>query len=69
MFLLFAHITRGALEGLYAEWFHLSAEEYIKGERLRRIFITTVWNSAVLVLAVVTPNITIAIEMLGKFVM
>lgn len=55
----------GALDGLYAEWFKLSTEQYIKGERVRRITITTLWNIFVLILAIVTPNITIAIETLG----
>ncbi|KAJ6221221.1 hypothetical protein RDWZM_007033 [Blomia tropicalis] len=57
---------RGAFEGLYAEWRNLTAEAYIRGEKWRRIIITTLWNIAVLMLAVVTPNITIAIEMLGS---
>ncbi|KAH9529710.1 hypothetical protein DERF_003579 [Dermatophagoides farinae] len=57
---------RGALDGLYAEWFKLSTEQYIKGERVRRITITTLWNIFVLILAIVTPNITIAIETLGS---
>lgn len=57
---------RGALDGLYAEWRQLSAEAYIRGEKWRRIVITTLWNIAVLLLAVVTPNITIAIELLGE---
>lgn len=55
----------GALDGLYAEWFRLTTEQYIKGERMRRITITTLWNFFVLILAVITPNITIAIETLG----
>ncbi|KAH9424502.1 hypothetical protein DERP_004687 [Dermatophagoides pteronyssinus] len=57
---------RGALDGLYAEWFRLTTEQYIKGERMRRITITTLWNLFVLILAVITPNITIAIETLGS---
>ena len=57
---------RGALEGLYGEIRGLSTEDYIHGERVRRIVITTGWNVAVLLLAVVTPNISIAISMLGK---
>ena len=55
------------MDGLYAEWRHLSAEAFIRGEKWRRMFITTLWNAAVLLLAIVTPNITVAIEMLGKW--
>ncbi|KAI7697846.1 Putative sodium-coupled neutral amino acid transporter 7 [Sarcoptes scabiei] len=57
---------RGALDGLYAEWMRLTTEQYIKGERCRRIIATTFWNLLVLILAIVTPNITIAIETLGS---
>ena len=59
-------LTSGAFDGLYAEWRQLSAEAFIRGERWRRLVITTFWNAAVLMLAIVTPNITVAIEMLGK---
>lgn len=57
----------GAFDGLYAEWRQLSAEAFIRGEKWRRLLITTFWNAAVLMLAIVTPNITVAIEMLGKW--
>ena len=57
---------RGALDGLYAEWRQLTAEAFIRGEKWRRLTITTLWNITVLMLAIVTPNITIAIELLGK---
>ena len=66
IFFLISFHSSGAFEGLYAEWRNLTAEAYIRGEKWRRIIITTLWNIAVLMLAVVTPNITIAIEMLGK---
>ncbi|CAG2161906.1 unnamed protein product [Oppiella nova] len=57
---------RGALDGLYAELSKLSAEDFIGGELRRRIIITSVWNAVVLLLSIVTPNITIAIELLGS---
>lgn len=57
---------RGALDGLYAEWCRLSTEQYISGEAWRRVIMTSVWNVLVLVLAIVTPNITIAINALGE---
>ncbi|XP_054165008.1 sodium-coupled neutral amino acid transporter 7-like [Oppia nitens] len=57
---------RGALDGLYAELTKLSAEDFILGEFKRRIVITTIWNVVVLILSIVTPNITIAIELLGS---
>lgn len=58
---------RGALDGLYAEFRKLSTEEFIQGEFKRRVTITTIWNVVVLLLAIVTPNITIAIELLGQY--
>lgn len=56
---------RGALDGLYAEFSKLSTDEFIRGEFWRRVVITTSWNIVVLLLSIVTPNITIAIELLG----
>ncbi len=61
----FQNILRGALDGLYAEFRKLSTEKFIRGEFRRRITITTSWNIVVLLLSIVTPNITIAIELLG----
>ncbi|CAG2101308.1 unnamed protein product [Medioppia subpectinata] len=58
---------RGALDGLYAEITKLSTEDFIGGELKRRIIITSIWNTVVLILSIVTPNITIAIELLGIF--
>ncbi|RWS09581.1 putative sodium-coupled neutral amino acid transporter 7-like protein [Dinothrombium tinctorium] len=57
---------RGALDGLYAEFARLSAEQFITGEKKRRIIITTVWFTTTLVLAILTPNIGVVIEFLGS---
>ncbi|XP_074605188.1 sodium-coupled neutral amino acid transporter 7-like isoform X2 [Brevipalpus obovatus] len=57
---------RGALDGLYAEYMDLSAEDFIAGERTRRIVITTVWFVTSLLFAIFTPNIGIVIELLGS---
>ena len=57
---------RNAFEGLYAEFMKLSADQFIKGEKKRRILITTGWFVTTLVLAVYTPNIGIVIELLGS---
>lgn len=57
---------RGALDGLYAEYMNLSAEDFIAGERTRRVVITTVWFVTSLLFAIFTPNIGIVIELLGS---
>lgn len=57
---------RGALDGLYAEYMKLTAEEFIEGEFRRRIVITTLWFFSSLAIAVFTPNIGVVIELLGS---
>ena len=52
---------------MYAEFAKLSTEEFIQGEYKRRVVITTLWNIVVLILSIFTPNITVAIELLGSF--
>lgn len=54
------------MDGLYAEFRKLTAEEFIQGEKQRRIVITTIWFITTLLLSVVTPNITVAMELLGS---
>ena len=44
----------------------ISTDQFIKGERKRRVIITTGWFVTTLVLAVYTPNIGIVIELLGS---
>lgn len=56
---------RGALDGLYAEFVKLSTDEFIKGEYKRRIVVTTIWFFSSVLLAVLTPNIGVVIELLG----
>ncbi|XP_023219875.1 putative sodium-coupled neutral amino acid transporter 7 isoform X1 [Centruroides sculpturatus] len=56
---------RGALDGLYAEFSGLTADEFISGEKRRRVIITSVWFIATVLLAVFTPNISVVIELLG----
>lgn len=57
---------RGALDGLYAEFWKLPAEEFIRGETRRRVIITTVWFFSSLAIAIFTPNIGVVIELLGS---
>ncbi|CAL1274352.1 unnamed protein product [Larinioides sclopetarius] len=56
---------RGALDGLYAEFAHLSIDQFIKGEFKRRIVVTSLWFASTLLLAVLAPNIGVVIELLG----
>ncbi|PRD32778.1 UNVERIFIED_CONTAM: slc38a7 [Trichonephila clavipes] len=56
---------RGALDGLYAEFAHLTTDQFIKGEFKRRIVVTTLWFISTLLLAVLAPNIGVVIELLG----
>ncbi|GFR07084.1 putative sodium-coupled neutral amino acid transporter 7 [Trichonephila clavata] len=56
---------RGALDGLYAEFAHLTTDQFIKGEFKRRIVVTTLWFMTTLLLAVLAPNIGVVIELLG----
>ena len=44
----------------------ISADQFIRGERKRRIIITSGWFVTTLVLAVYTPNIGVVIELLGS---
>lgn len=64
-FLVFKFNFRGALDGLYAEFVKLSTDEFIKGEYKRRIVVTTIWFFSSVLLAVLTPNIGVVIELLG----
>jgi len=57
---------RNALDGLYAEYFKITTDEIIKGERKRRYVTTTLWFATTLVLAIYTPNIGVVIELLGS---
>jgi len=57
---------RGALDGLYAEYFQLPTHEFIAGEFKRRVVITTVWFVSSLLIAIFTPNIGVVIELLGS---
>lgn len=57
---------RGALDGLYAEFFKIPTDKFIAGESKRRIVITTVWFFTSLGIAIFTPNIGIVIELLGS---
>jgi putative sodium-coupled neutral amino acid transporter 7 len=63
---LFFFIHRGAIDGLYAEFFKLPAEEFIRTEKKRRIIITTFWFFSSLFFAIYTPNIGVIIELLGS---
>lgn len=56
---------RGALDGLYAEWAKLSTDQFIIGEFKRRLVVTTLWFLTTVLLAVLTPNIGVVIELLG----
>ncbi|XP_054717183.1 sodium-coupled neutral amino acid transporter 7-like isoform X2 [Uloborus diversus] len=56
---------RGALDGLYAEFVKLSTDDFIKGEFKRRIVVTSLWFLATVLLAILTPNIGVVIELLG----
>ncbi|GBM50023.1 Putative sodium-coupled neutral amino acid transporter 7 [Araneus ventricosus] len=56
---------RGALDGLYAEFVHLSTDQFIKGELKRRVVVTSLWFASTLLLAVLAPNIGVVIELLG----
>lgn len=56
---------RGALDGLYAEFAKLTTDQFISGEYKRRIVVTTLWFLTTVLLAVLTPNIGIVIELLG----
>lgn len=56
---------RGAVDGLYAEICHLTADQFIAGEKFRRYLITSVWFVTTLFLSIYTPNIGVAIELLG----
>lgn len=58
--------NRGALDGLYAEFFKLSAQNFIKTEKKRRFIITSIWFFSSLFLAMYTPNIGVVIEFLGS---
>jgi len=57
---------RNALDGLYAEFFKVSTDRFIKGEPSRRVITTTGWFTTTLLLAVYTPNIGVVIEVLGS---
>lgn len=57
---------RNALDGLYAEFFKIDTDRFIKGEKKRRIITTTGWFFTTLVLAIYTPNIGVVIELLGS---
>jgi sodium-coupled neutral amino acid transporter 7/8 len=57
---------RGALDGLYAEYFQIPTEQFIAGESKRRFVITTVWFFTSLGIAIFTPNIGVVIEILGS---
>lgn len=56
---------RGALDGFYAEFSKISTEQFIRGEKKRRIIITTFWFITTVLLSIFTPNITVVIELLG----
>jgi len=57
---------RNAFDGLYAEFFKIDTDQFIKGEKRRRLITTTGWFFTTLVLAVYTPNIGVVIELLGS---
>lgn len=57
---------RGAIDGLYAEFRKLPADEFIAGESQRRVVISTIWFFSSLAIAIFTPNIGIVIELLGS---
>lgn len=56
---------RGALDGLYAEFAKLTVNDFLKGEKKRRIIITSGWVAITLFLALFTPSIGVVLEMLG----
>ncbi|XP_064468599.1 sodium-coupled neutral amino acid transporter 7-like [Ornithodoros turicata] len=56
---------RGAFDGMYAEAMKLSADDYIHGERRRRLAITTGWFTTSLALSVVISSIGVVLELLG----
>ncbi|XP_023221953.1 putative sodium-coupled neutral amino acid transporter 7 [Centruroides sculpturatus] len=56
---------RGALDGLYAEFAKLTVNDFLKGEKKRRIIITSGWVAVTLFLALYTPSIGVVLEMLG----
>lgn len=56
---------RGAFDGLYAEIFKVSTEEFILREKRRRVIITTLWFMTTVALAVTLSNIGVVIELLG----
>lgn len=56
---------RGAVDGLYAELFRLSAGEFIIGEKKRRIIIVSLWFCSSLVIALYTNSIGTVIHALG----
>ncbi|GBO02251.1 Putative sodium-coupled neutral amino acid transporter 7 [Araneus ventricosus] len=57
---------RGAVDGLYSEVFRLSAADFVKGERRRRIVIVTLWFSSSLLIALNTSSIGTVIHALGS---
>ncbi|GFY60887.1 hypothetical protein TNIN_8101 [Trichonephila inaurata madagascariensis] len=56
---------RGAVDGLYSEIFRLSAADFIRGERRRRIIIVTLWFCSSLLIALNTSSIGTVIHALG----
>lgn len=57
---------RGALDGLYGEIRHLSSDEFKRGEKSRRIIISTVWFHSTVLLAIFAPDISVTLQLLGS---
>lgn len=56
---------RGAVDGLYSEFFRLSASDFITGECRRRIVIVSAWFGSSMLVALYTSNIGTVIHALG----
>ncbi|XP_013408713.1 putative sodium-coupled neutral amino acid transporter 7 isoform X2 [Lingula anatina] len=56
---------RAAFESLWVELWKLTPEDIVRKETLRRIIQTILWFGLSLLLAVVTPNIAVVIDLLG----
>ncbi|XP_064611392.1 sodium-coupled neutral amino acid transporter 7-like [Liolophura sinensis] len=57
---------RAALESIWMDLCHTTAEQAALGEKTRRIITTLIWFIATLVLSIVIPNIGVVIDVLGS---
>ena len=60
-------LNRAALDCLYTDIRKMTPQTIEETERKRRIFVTLIWYTATIFLAVFIPNIGVVIQILGAF--